>query len=784
MGCTGWHDLRTKLSRYCERNNVALLPIPSHSEVERAFYDAMVAAGFNPGPIQTDTREFVRFDAPGDKPGRGNGFYKLIMGRFPVGWFGDWKSGEQHQWQWDFGRELTQKERKSIADEQRRLKAEAQVARETKWIEVAERASEMWRKGGPEDPDHPYLKAKGIEIPRGLRTHQSGGVSLLMVPMYAFDEYGKPRLTNIQTIDPTGSKRFLKAGRVEGCFFSLKGDASLIVICEGVATGFSIWAATGASIVCAFNAGNLVEVTKEIARHRQATIIIAADNDIVPPEDWAERGKGKPWVNAGVKKAEAAAKAVGCRFVAAQFADGPARGRTDFNDLHRLEGLERVRQQILHMVYNGQAEPSEPGATVIEGSFIDSDGSEWRGRVPIDKAGGPDANNIEAVAIYIENHPSLANRLGYNQLAHTVELDGKAMEDHHVAQFRRIMHAEYFKAKKQDIADEMLAAARRNTYDPLADYLNSLKWDGQHRLSGVMPNYFGTKDDDYHRTVGRKMMVGAVARALKAGCKNDTMTVLEGGQGIGKSTAIRYLFQDRFFIDHLPDFHSKDSFLQLQGAWVIEVAELSALSKADVKDVKQFLSRVEDKFRPPYGKMTVALPRRCVFVGTVNPDDGGYLRDPTGARRFWPVECGEVRLSAILRDRDQLWAEAVQAFNAGETWHLTEKDEIDRAVEAQVERREIDPWESALLSLINDDPYVQSSGLTIEAAMSRAARVPMDRQDARLRRRMGAALRAIGWVDKVQWRDKKSVRVFYPGEDATPVRGRDDNDPFLPDGWD
>jgi predicted P-loop ATPase len=137
------------------------------------------------------------------------------------------------------------------------------------------------------------------------------------------------------------------------------------------------------------------------------------------------------------------------------------------------------------------------------------------------------------------------------------------------------------------------------------------------------------------------------------------MPVLEGEQGTGKSTALRYLFGDRFFIDHLPDFHSKDSFQQLQGAWCVEVAELSALSKADVKDVKQFLSRLVDKFRPPFGRLPIQVPRRSVFWGTVNPEEGGYLRDPTGARRFWPIETKRIDTDAILRDRDQLWAEAV-----------------------------------------------------------------------------------------------------------------------------
>jgi putative DNA primase/helicase len=155
------------------------------------------------------------------------------------------------------------------------------------------------------------------------------------------------------------------------------------------------------------------------------------------------------------------------------------------------------------------------------------------------------------------------------------------------------------------------------------------------------------------------------------------MPVLEGEQGTGKSTAIRYLFGDRFFIDHLPDFHSKDSFQQLQGAWCIEVAELAALTKAEVKDVKQFLSRLVDKFRPPYGRNPIQVPRRTVFWGTVNPEEGqGYLKDPTGGRRFWPVETTAIDLAAILLDRDQLWAEAVdpatRKASAG-TWTTTRR---------------------------------------------------------------------------------------------------------------
>jgi hypothetical protein len=166
---------------------------------------------------------------------------------------------------------------------------------------------------GPRDGDvegHPYLERKGITVPRSLRVYTArDGTRLLAVPMYAFDMNGQPQLTSLQLVDGDGQKKFLTGGRVEGCFFSIKGDASIIVICEGWATAFSIWQATGLSVVAAFNASNLIPVAKDFARHRPlATLMIAGDDDAIAPEDWAEKGQGRPWVNVGRKKAEAAAQ--------------------------------------------------------------------------------------------------------------------------------------------------------------------------------------------------------------------------------------------------------------------------------------------------------------------------------------------------------------------------------------------------------------------------------------------------------------------------------------------
>jgi len=262
-------------------------------------------------------------------------------------------------------------------------------------------------------------------------------------------------------------------------------------------------------------------------------------------------------------------------------------------------------------------------------------------------------------------------------------------------------------------------------------------------------------------------MIGAVARAMDPGCKNDQMLVLEGDQGTGKSTGVRYLFGDRFFTDELPDFHSKDSFLQLQGSWCVEVAELAALSKAEVKDVKKFLSRLVDKYRPPFGRLTIQVPRRTVLIGTVNPEEGqGYLKDPTGGRRFWPVETSRIDLQGILRDRDQLWAEAVHAYRAGERWHLEDVEAIAEALEQQELRRETDPWEPIIAEWLRG-----RSSCTVSEVLTDALKIPAEKQVFQMSRRVGACLKPLKWkgITERPGPGQKPTKVFYPIYAETPA---------------
>lgn len=229
---------------------------------------------------------------------------------------------------------------------------------------------------------------------------------------------------------------------------------------------------------------------------------------------------------------------------------------------------------------------------------------------------------------------------------------------------------------KEAVADALSSIAEERGFDPLEDKLRSLRWDGVPRLETWLETYCGATIDDsqpaeYVRAVCRCYLISAVARALRPGCKVDTALVLSGSQGIGKSTAAQILAYD-WFSDALPPIHTKDASDHLRGVWIVEFGEMATASRADVEDLKAFLTRTVERFRPPYGRLEIEYPRRCVFFGTSNRE--AFLKDDTGNRRFWPVKVTSIDTYRLLADRDQLWAEAVHRFEMGERWHLTDQE--------------------------------------------------------------------------------------------------------------
>lgn len=254
------------------------------------------------------------------------------------------------------------------------------------------------------------------------------------------------------------------------------------------------------------------------------------------------------------------------------------------------------------------------------------------------------------------------------------------------------------------------AVAVSAAFDPVRVYLESIQWDGKVRIDDWLAKIMGAEDSTWTRAVGKAWLISAVARTFQPGCQADHVLVLEGPQGRGKSKALRTLGGE-WFTDDLPDMHSKDASQAVGAAWIVELAELAATRRSDQESIKAFITRTVDRFRPPWGRTVVEAPRRCVFAASTNNTE--WLQDETGGRRYWPVTIGEdqARIDLLAKYRDQLWAEAVVRYRAGEPWHLVEADLIGRAQQQQETRRILDPWEQKIEDFLRNRDEVTSQEL-------------------------------------------------------------------------
>lgn len=265
------------------------------------------------------------------------------------------------------------------------------------------------------------------------------------------------------------------------------------------------------------------------------------------------------------------------------------------------------------------------------------------------------------------------------------------LEDRHLRMICRWVQGEGIPAGTSVIQEAIVAAAETRRFHPVKQYLDALAWDGVARLDTLLVKHARVANTEIHRAMTGKWFVQAVARIYQPGCQADAMLILEGEQGQNKSTFFRSIFGSRWFSDHLPDLSSKDALIQLRGLWAIEVAELATLGRSDANRIKQFLTSRVDRYRDPYGRLAMDYPRTCVFAGTVNPGGDGYLKDPTGARRFWPMTVATIDIQAVAEQRDQLWAEAKARYDAGEQWWLPQSLSADASA-VQADRYENDPW--------------------------------------------------------------------------------------------
>lgn len=379
--------------------------------------------------------------------------------------------------------------------------------------------------------------------------------------------------------------------------------------------------------------------------------------------------------------------------------------------------------------------------------------------------------NVDNALRVIERHPKLAELIWFDSFHQRyftrLNTDGgrqREWEDIDTLNLTKFMQRDLGMRR---ISDEMvhkatLVYAHERTRNEPRDWLAGLKWDGAPRVETFFIDCFGARDNEYARAVSKNFWVGMVARIFRPGCQLDNMVVLEGGQGIGKTRALR-LIGGPWYTEANEPVTSKDFFMILHGKMIVEIAELDAFNKADVTRIKQIVSCTTDRYRNPYARVAKDNPRQSIFVGTTNEQT--YLRDQTGARRFWPLACGEIRHDVIAFTREQLFAEAVNLLNAGATWYEMPKGTTE---DEQESRRQSDEWEGIIGGFLS-----LKTSTTVAEVATDPLKIEVGRLDKATQMRVAQILRKLGWVKGKEWNDgaprniwTKEELPFEPGPEG------------------
>ena len=339
---------------------------------------------------------------------------------------------------------------------------------------------------------------------------------------------------------------------------------------------------------------------------------------------------------------------------------------------------------------------------------------DWILDLALDKKGNV-ISSIENAKLILNNDKNIKGKFAYNEFSNRFSIVGELpwagktencerdWTDNDDAGLRLFFEKNYGIKGKSVITDAWTLAVTENKFNPVKDYLNNLFWDGEPRVERLFVEYLGADDTEYTRAVTKMSIAGAVARVFSPGIKFDTMLVLVGPQGCGKSHILKMIGLD-WFSDTLTTMQGKEAYEQIQGFWIIEVAELAAMKRMEVEAVKHFTAKGEDAYRPAYGRHVEKHKRQCVFFGTTNTYD--FLKDLTGGRRFWPVDVRpehkekDIWSDLTREEIDQLWAEAVHMFKSGEKIFIANKELEELARQHQEAHRETSPLEGLIQDFI------------------------------------------------------------------------------------
>lgn len=328
--------------------------------------------------------------------------------------------------------------------------------------------------------------------------------------------------------------------------------------------------------------------------------------------------------------------------------------------------------------------------------ILDEADDAWKEELDYDKSGACTKSRKNAVTI-LENDPAVRGKIAYNEftgrfrargkLPWNKETEDRDWTDTDDAGIRYYLERVYGIEGEKKIMDAHRLVAQNNQYHPIREYLDKLSWDGMRRLETVFIDYLGVSDNAYTRAATRKSLTAAVARVINPGVKFDSMLVLVGKQGCGKSQIIKRLGGE-WFSDTLTTVQGKEAYEQLQGYWLIEIAELAAMRRAEVEAIKHFVAKSEDAYRAAYGRTVNNYPRQCIFIGTTNKYE--FLRDITGNRRFWPLDVRpeqakkNIWKDLTVEETGQIWAEAVHMYRQDEPLYF-DKEEEKALAEAEQE---------------------------------------------------------------------------------------------------